>query len=67
MGENLHGLVEKKSIAAITFMDCSLVPPKDITPPHFMEKAFTNRHKTLMFTKVFSLESFPYTILVYGI
>ena len=62
--ENLHGrkpsrIGGKKIIAAITFADCSLVPPKDITPPHFMEKAFANSHKTLKFTKVFSLESFP--------
>ena len=61
---NFHGrkpsrIGGKKIIAAITFADCSLVPPKDITPPHFMEKAFANSHKTLKFAKVFSFQSFP--------
>ena len=28
-------------------------------PPNFVEKNFTNSHKTLKFTKVFSLKSFP--------
>ena len=36
---------------------------KNATPPNFMEKTSTNGHKTLKFTKVFSLESF----LLYGI
>ena len=33
--------------------------PKDTMPPNFMEKTFTNSHKTLKFPKDFSLESFP--------
>ena len=37
--------------------------PKDATPPNFVEKTFTNGHKTAKFAKVFSLESFP----LYGI
>ena len=37
--------------------------PKDATPPNFAEKTFANRHKTVKFAKVFSLESFP----LYGI
>ena len=44
-------------------VDCSLVLPKDTTPPNFMEKSFMNSHKTLKFAKVFSLKSFP----LYGI
>ena len=32
--------------------------PKDTTPPNFMEKTFTNSHKTTKFAKVFSLKSF---------
>jgi len=42
-----------------TVTDCSLVPPKDATPPNFVEKTFTNSHKTSKFTKFFFLESFP--------
>ena len=42
---------------------CSLVLPKDTTPPNFVEKTFTNSHKTLKFAKVFSLETFS----LYGI
>ena len=33
--------------------------PKDTTPPNFVEKTFTDNHKTAKFAKVFSLESFP--------
>ena len=33
--------------------------PKDATPLNFAEKTFTNSHKTVKFSKVFSLESFP--------
>jgi len=36
---------------------------KDAIPPNFAEKTFANSHKTVKFTKVFSLESFP----LYGI
>ena len=36
---------------------------KDTTPPNFVEKTFTNSHKTAKFVKVFSLKSFPlYTV-----
>ena len=41
-----------------TFVKCSLVLPNDATPQNF-----TNSHKSLKFTKVFSLKSF----LLYGI
>ena len=41
-----------------TFVDCSLVLPKDATPLNFEEETFVNSHKTLKFTRVFSLESF---------
>jgi len=30
-----------------TFADCSLVPPKDITPLNFVEKNVANSFKTL--------------------
>ena len=36
--------------------------PKDGTPPNFVETTFANSHKT---TKVFSLESFGYTVHVF--
>ena len=39
-------------------MDCSLIPPKDVTLPNFLEKNFVNSHKTAKFVKVFSLKSF---------
>ena len=39
-------------------MDWLLVPPKDATPPNFMETTIAN-NKTLKFAKVFSLKSFP--------
>ena len=35
-----------------TFADCSLVPPKDATPPNFMKNTFADSHKTLKFVKV---------------
>ena len=40
-------------------MNYSLVPTKDVTPPNFTKKTFTNSHKTLKFAKALSLESFP--------
>ena len=49
-GENFHGLLT----FAVT---------KDVTPQNFTEKTFTNNHKTVKFTKVFSLERFT----LYGI
>ena len=49
-GENFYGLLASAA-------------PKDATPPNFTEKTFANRHKTMKFTQVFSLESFP----LYGI
>ena len=40
---------------------------KGATPPNFVEKTFTNSHRTAKFAKVFSLESFPlYGILTTG-
>ena len=32
---------------------------EDTTPQNFTEKAFTNSHKTMKFTNIFSFESFP--------
>ena len=52
-------LVKKKKFVEKTFADCSLLPPKDATPPNFAEKTFVNSHKTSKFTKVLSLKSFP--------
>ena len=47
-----------------TFVECSLVPPNNAMSPNFVEKNFTNSHKTSKFAKVFfSLETFP----LYGI
>ena len=37
--------------------------PKDATPPDFAGKTFANNHKTVKFSIVFSLKSFP----LYGI
>ena len=39
------------------------MPSKDALPPNFTKKTFANSNKTLKFTKVVSLKSFP----VYGI
>ena len=47
-------------------MDCSLVPRQRIEstmPPNFAEKTYAKNHKTVIFVKVFSLESLP----LYGI
>ena len=49
-GENFRGLLASAA-------------PKDATPPNFAKITFANRHKTVKFAKVFSLESFP----LYGI
>ena len=58
--KNLCELVKKKKkFVEKTFADCSLLPPKDATPPNFAEKTFVNSHKTSKFTKVLSLKSFP--------
>lgn len=37
----------------------SLVPPKDVMPPNFTVKSFTNKPQNLKFVKVFSLKIFP--------
>ena len=58
--ENFCELVENKTFVEKTFVDFSLVPPKDTTPPNFAERTFPNRYKTL---ELFSLKSFP----LYGI
>ena len=50
--------MENKIFVEKTFADCSLVPPKDATPPNFTEKTFANSHKASKFAKVFSLEIF---------
>ena len=59
MGENYCELVENKIFTGKNFVDCSLVLPKDTMPSNFIEKTFTNSHKTLKFTKPFSFEGFP--------
>ena len=58
-GENFCKLAEKCDFHGETFADCSLVLQTDTKPPNLMEKTIANSHKTLKFTKVFSLESFP--------
>ena len=40
MGEKFHELVENKIFAEKSFMDCSLVPLKDATPPKFCNENF---------------------------
>ena len=54
-------LVDNAMLTEKTFIDYWLVLPKDTTPPNFVEKTFTNSHKTLSMklVKVFSLKSFP--------
>jgi len=54
---NFRKLVKSTIFAKKTFTNCLLLPPQN-----FMEKTFTNSHKTAKFTTVFSLESF----LLYG-
>ena len=58
MGKILANM-EKKVFTEQTFTDCSLMPPKNATPPNFVKKTFMDTHKTTKFTKNFSLESFP--------
>ena len=58
-GENFRELVESKICTKKNFAKCSLVLPKDTTPPNLAEKTFANSHKTLKLVKVFSLKSFP--------
>ena len=58
-------LVENAIFANKTFLNCSLVLPKNSTLPNFV-KTFTNSHKTLKFAKVFSLESFPQYMVFYN-
>ena len=53
----------KKNFAEKTFADYLLMPPKDATPPNFMEKNFANSHKTMKFVKVFSSKVSCYTVL----
>jgi len=65
MGENFHKLVENKIFAKKTFEDCLLVLPKNGTPPSFVEKIFTDSHKTSNFTKVCPSKVSRYTILVH--
>ena len=43
-------------------MDCSLMPPKDVTLPNFLEKNFVNSHKTAKFVKVFCSKVSCYTV-----
>ena len=49
-------LLEKTFVKKLSL---PIVPPKDVTPPNFMEKTFVNSNKTSKFAKVFSLESVP--------
>ena len=52
-------MVENKIFTEKNFVDCLLVLPKDTMPSNFIEKIFTNSHKTSKFTKLFSFEGFP--------
>ena len=54
---NFCELVENKIFPEQTFTNCSLVPPKDTTPPNFVDKTFMNSHKTSKFTQVCPLKS----------
>ena len=56
-GEKLSQIGWKIWFRIENSVDCSLVPPKDTTPPNFMEKTSGNSHKTSKFTRVFSLKS----------
>ena len=47
-----------KTFKRENFANCSLVPPMDATPPHFVKETFTNSHKTLKFANVLSLKKF---------
>ena len=59
-GRELLRLGEKYDIRRENFHRLlTFVAPKDSTPQNFMEKTFTNNHKTPKFAKVFSLENFP--------
>ena len=58
-GRKLSQIGDYKIFTEKTFADCSLVPPKDVTPQNFAEITFTNSHKTLKFVQVFFLKSFP--------
>ena len=52
--ENFHGLL-------------AFAMPKDTMTQNFAEKTFANSHKTMKFTKVFSLEIFPlYSIVLWA-
>ena len=66
-GENFREMVEKCDFAEKTFM--RLLARTTYRPPSLqtiMEKTFAERHKTVKFVKVFSLESFPlYSICTY--
>lgn len=54
-GRKLSRIGGKYDFQEKTFADCLLVLSKNATSPNFIEKTFTNSHKTL---KVFSLENF---------
>ena len=50
---HFHKLADNKIFfAEKTFVDCSLVPPKDATPPNFTKKTFANSHKTSKFVNL---------------
>ena len=50
----------KKIFAEKTFVDCSLVPPKDAMPSNFRKNFHS--HKTVKLAKVFSMNVFCYTV-----
>ena len=62
MGENFHKLVENKIFAEKT---SKIVLPKNGTSPNFVEKIFTDSHKTSNFTKVCPSKVSCYTVLVH--
>ena len=58
-GENFRKLVKNTIAVDKTFVNLAcFCRAKDTMPTNFAEKTFANSHKTVKFTKVFSLESF---------
>ena len=57
--EKVSRIGENKSFTKKTFAACSLGATKNAMPPNFVEKTFTDSHKTSKFTKIFSLKSIP--------
>ena len=51
--------IGEKIFTKRTFVDCSLVPPKDAMPQNLAKMTFINSYKTSKFAKVFALKGFP--------